>query len=175
MSLDSGDEASQIEVCNVASKYDSHLEAFETKTKGSLGTDMEQNSQTNALLSTEGRSGLLTGRTSKIDMQDIQPVTPVAVTCSVEGEITNSVEQIPLSNFQIDNRRLSVPHQFSHFNVLTHQTFLGTTYPMSASQNQEGGNYFLSAYSQNMDMNQSSSPSSWDISCNSSRPFSKQN
>uniref|UniRef100_A0ABM5FJY2 Protein TASOR isoform X3 n=1 Tax=Pogona vitticeps TaxID=103695 RepID=A0ABM5FJY2_9SAUR len=175
MSLDSGDEASQIEVCNDASKYDSHLEAFETKTKGSHGTDTEQNSHTDALLSTEGGSCLLTGRTAKTDMQDIQPVTPVSVTCSVEGEITNSVEQIPLSNFQIYNRQLSVPHQFSHFNVLTHQTFLGTTYPMSTSQIQEGGNYFLSAYSQNMDMDQSSTPSSWDVSCNSSRPFSKQN
>lgn len=172
--MDSGDEASQIEVCSVASKHESHLEAIETKTKGPLGTDPEQNSQTNALLSTEGRSGLLTGRTSKIDVQDIQSVTPVSVkTCSVGGERTNSVEQIPLSNFHIDNRRLSVPHQFSHFNVLTHQTFLGTAYPISASQNQEGGNYFLSAYSQNMD--QSASPSSWDVSCNSSRPFSKQN
>ncbi|KAJ7316864.1 hypothetical protein JRQ81_003026 [Phrynocephalus forsythii] len=175
MSLDSGDEAAQIEVCNVASKYESHLEAFETKTKGPHGTDTEQNSQTNALLPTEGGSCLLPGRTPKIDTQDIQPVTSVSLTCSAEREITKSVEQNPLNNFQIYNTQLNVPHRFSHFNVLTHQTFLGTTYPMSASQNQEGGNYFLSAYSQNMDMDQSSSPNSWDVSCNSSRPFSKQN
>ncbi|XP_062977365.1 protein TASOR isoform X2 [Elgaria multicarinata webbii] len=175
MSLDSGDETSQIEVCNDASKYDSHLEAFQTETKGSLGTDSKQNSQTDALLSTERRHCLLKENASKIDMQNIQPVTPVSTTCSTEGERMNSFEQGPLNNCQIYNRQLSVSHQFSHFNVLTHETFLGTTYPMSTSQNQEGGNYFLSAYSQNMDMDQSSSPSNWDGSCESSRAFSKQN
>ncbi|XP_025022268.1 protein TASOR isoform X3 [Python bivittatus] len=175
MSLDSGDEASQIEVCNDASKYDSHLEDFQTETKGPHGTDSKQNSQNDALLSSEEQQYSLTEKTSKIVMQDIQPVTPVSTTCSAEGERTNSAEQVPLS-FQMYNRQLSVPHQFSHFNVLTHQTFLGTTYPMSASQKQESGNYFLTAYSQNMDMDQSSSSSNnWDISCDSLRPFPKQN
>ncbi|XP_042307164.1 protein TASOR isoform X2 [Sceloporus undulatus] len=173
MSLDSGDEASQIEVCNDASKYDSHLEVFEKETKASHGTDCEQKSQSDTLLPTEGRHQLLTEKASKTDMQDIQPVTPVSAT--IEGERTKSVEQVPLNNFQIYNRQLSVPHQFSHFNVLTHQTFLGTTYPISTIQNQEGGNYFLTAYSQNIEMDQSSSPSNWDITSNSSRPFSKQN
>ncbi|XP_063147840.1 protein TASOR isoform X4 [Candoia aspera] len=175
MSLDSGDEASQIEVCNDASKYDSHLEDFQTETKGPHGTDSKQNSQNDALLSSEEQHFSLTEKTSKIVMQDIQPVTPVSTTRSAEGERTNSAEQVPLS-FQMFNRQLSVPHQFSHFNVLTHQTFLGTTYPMSTSQKQESGNYFLTAYSQNMDMDQSSSSSNnWDISCDSSRPFPKQN
>ncbi|XP_053152263.1 protein TASOR isoform X2 [Hemicordylus capensis] len=173
MSLDSGDETSQIEVCNDASKYGSHLEGFQTETKGSHGTDSKQNSQTGTQLSTEGHN-LLTEKTSKINMQDIQPVTPVSTTCSTEGERTNSVEQVPFNNFQVYNRQLSVPHQFSHFNVLTHQTFLGATYPMSAGQNQEGGSYFLTAYSQNMDIDQSS-PRNWDVSCDSSRPYSKQN
>ncbi|XP_060622063.2 protein TASOR isoform X2 [Anolis sagrei] len=170
MSLDSGDETSQIEVCNDASKYDSHVKAFETEAKGLHGADCDQNSQADALLPAEGRHCLLTEKTSKIDMQDIQPVTPVSTTRPVEGERTNSIEQVPLNNFQIYNRQLSVPHQFSHFNVLTHQTFLGPAYPMSTNQNQEGGNYFLSAYSQNLNMGQSPSPNSWDI-----RPFSKQN
>ncbi|XP_003217801.1 protein TASOR isoform X2 [Anolis carolinensis] len=170
MSLDSGDETSQIEVCNDASKYDSHVKAFEKEAKGFHGADCGQKSQADALLPAEGRHCLLTEKTSKIDMQDIQPVTPVSTTRPVEGERTNSVEQVPLNNFQIYNRQLSVPHQFSHFNVLTHQTFLGPAYPMSTNQNQEGGNYFLSAYGQNLDMGQSPSPNSWDI-----RPFSKQN
>ncbi|XP_061474247.1 protein TASOR isoform X3 [Rhineura floridana] len=174
MSLDSGDEASQIEVCNDASKYDSHLEACQTETKGSHGTDSKQNSQTDTPLSTEGHS-LLTEKTSKIDMQDIQPVTPVSTTCSTEGERTNSVGQVPYKNFQSYNRQLSVSHQFSHFNVLTHQTFLGASYPMSTSQNQEGGNYFLTAYSQNMDRDQTSSTSNWDVSYDPSRLYSKQN
>ncbi|XP_032996838.1 protein TASOR [Lacerta agilis] len=174
MSLDSGDEASQIEVCNDASKYDSHLEACEIETKGSHGTDTKQNSQTVMLLPAEGH-GLLTEKTSIIDMQDIQPVTPVSTTCSIEGERSSSVQQVPFSYFQSYNRQLSVPHQFSHFNVLTHQTFLGAAYPMPTSRIQEGGNYFLTAYSQNMDMDQTSSPNNWDVSYDSSRLYSKQN
>nr|XP_056709254.1 protein TASOR [Euleptes europaea] len=164
MSLDSGDEAPQIEVCNDVSKHDSHLEALRTETKGSRGADCKQNSQLETQLSAEGHI-LVTEKTSKMDVQDIQPVTPVSMTCSTEGEKNNSAEQVPFNNFQIYNRQLSVPHQFSHFNVLTHQTFLGATYPIPTSRNQEGGNYFLTAYSQKMDMDQSSSP----------RPYSKQN
>ncbi|XP_070793065.1 protein TASOR isoform X2 [Pituophis catenifer annectens] len=175
MSLDSEDEASQIEVCNDASNCDSHLEDLQTETKGPHGTDSRQNSQSDALLSSEEQHYSLTEETSKIDMPDIQPVTPVSTTCCAEGERTNLDEQIPPS-FQMYNRQLSVPLQFSHFNVLTHQTFLGTTYPMSASQKQESGNCFLTAYSQNMDMDHSSSSSNnWNISCDSSRPFPKQN
>ncbi|XP_028574919.2 protein TASOR isoform X2 [Podarcis muralis] len=174
MSLDSGDEASQIEVCNDASKYDSHLEACQIETKGSHGTDSKQNSQTVMLLPAEGQ-GLLTEKTSKIDMQDIQPVTPVSTTCSIEGERSSSVQQVPFSYFQSYNRQLSVPHQFSHFNVLTHQTFLGAAYPVPTSQIQEGGDYLLTAYSQNMDMDQTSSPNNWDVSYDSSRLYSKQN
>nr|XP_034962245.1 protein TASOR isoform X2 [Zootoca vivipara] len=174
MSLDSGDESPQIEVCNDASKYDSHLEACQIETKGSRGTDSKQNSQAVLLLPAEGHS-LLTEKTSKIDMQDIQPITPVSTTCSIEGERSSSVQQVPFSSVQSYNRQLSVPHQFSHFNVLTHQTFLGAAYPVPTSQIQEGGNYLLSAYSQNMDMDQTSSPNNWDISYDSSRLYSKQN
>lgn len=174
MSLDSGDEASQIEVCNDVSKHDSPLEALRTETKGSRGADYQQNSQLDTQLSAEGHI-LMTEKTSKMDVQDIQPVTPVSATYSTEGGDNNAAEQVPFKNVQIYNRQLSVPHQFSHFNVLTHQTFLGATYPISTSRNQEGGNYFLTAYSQNMDMDQSSSPRNWDVSCDSSRPYSKQN
>ncbi|XP_070594586.1 protein TASOR isoform X3 [Erythrolamprus reginae] len=175
MSLDSEDEASQIEVCNDASHCDSHLQDLQTETKGPHGTDCSQNSQSNALLPSEEQHYSLTEETFKIDMPDIQPVTPVSTTCCAEGERPNSDEQIPLS-FQMYNRQLSVPHQFSHFNVLTHQTFLGTTYPTSASEKQESGTCFLTAYSQNMDMDHSSSSSNnWNISCDSSRPFPKQN
>ncbi|XP_054832192.1 protein TASOR isoform X2 [Eublepharis macularius] len=174
MSLDSGDEASQIEVCNDVSKHDSHLEALRTETKGSHGANSKQNSQLDTQLSTEEHI-LVAEKTSKTDVQDIQPVTPVSTTCFTAGEKNNSAEHVSFSNFQIYNRQLSVPHQFSHFNVLTHQTFLGATYPMSTSRNQEGGSYFLTAYSQNMDMDQSSAPSNWDVSCDSSRPYSKQN
>ncbi|XP_077181611.1 protein TASOR isoform X2 [Paroedura picta] len=173
MSLDSGDEASQIEVCNDVSKHDSHLQALRTETKGSRGADCHQNPQLDMQPSAEGHV-LVTENTSKMDVKDIQPVTPVSTTCSTEGEKNNAAEQVPFNNFQIYNRQLSVPHQFSHFNVLTHQTFLGATYPITTNRNQESGNYFLTAYSQNLDMDQSSSPSNWDVSCDSSRPYSKQ-
>ncbi|XP_072732491.1 protein TASOR isoform X5 [Ciconia boyciana] len=163
MSLDSGDETSQIEICSNAS--DAHLEALHTEAKGCLSVRE---------LSPEAQTGLME-KTSKIDLEEIQPITPVSTTCSAEGEKHNSVEQAPFNNFQVYSRQLNMSHQFSHFNVLTHQTFLGATYPISsASQNQEGGNYFLSAYSQSMDTEKSSSPGGWDINCDSSRPYSKQ-
>ncbi|KAJ7403284.1 Protein TASOR [Pitangus sulphuratus] len=39
MSLDSGDEISQIEICSDASKYDTHVEALQTEAKGPHGVD----------------------------------------------------------------------------------------------------------------------------------------
>ncbi|XP_019392450.1 PREDICTED: protein TASOR isoform X3 [Crocodylus porosus] len=172
MSLDSGDETSQIEICSDASKYDSHSEALHTEARCLPGTDTKKCSLTGEQLSSEGQTGLVE-KTSKTDLDDMQPITPVSTTCSTEGEKNSSVEQVPFNNFQVYSRQLSMSHQFSHFNVLTHQTFLGTTYPISTSQNQEGGNYFLSAYSQNMDTDKTSSPSNWDVNCDFSRPYSK--
>ncbi|XP_054071774.1 protein TASOR isoform X4 [Rissa tridactyla] len=174
MSLDSGDETSQIEICNDASKYDTHLEALQTEAKGSHGAGAKESCLSVTEFSPEAQSGLME-KTSKIDLEERQPITPVPTTCSAEGEKHNSVEQAPFSNFQAYSRQLNMSHQFSHFNVLTHQTFLGTTYQISsASQNQERGNYFLSAYSQSMDTDKSSPPGGWDINCDSSRPYSKQ-
>ncbi|XP_009474692.1 PREDICTED: protein FAM208A [Nipponia nippon] len=172
MSLDSGDETSQIEICNDAS--DAQLGALQTEAKGSHGVGAKESCLSVTELSPEAQIGLLE-KTSKIDLEERHPVTPVPTTCAAEGEKHNAVEQTPFSNFQVYSRQLNMSHQFSHFNVLTHQTFLGTTYPISsASQNQEGGNYFLSAYSQSMDTEKSSSPGGWDINCDSSRPYSKQ-
>nr|XP_009686502.1 PREDICTED: protein FAM208A isoform X3 [Struthio camelus australis] len=174
MSLDSGDETSQIEICSDASKYGTHLEALQREAKGSHGVVSKESCISVTELSPEAQIGLME-RTSKIDSEEIQPIALVSTTCSAEGEKHDSVEQVPFSNFQVYSRQLSMSHQFSHFNVLTHQTFLGTTYPISTSQNQEGGgNYFLSAYSQSMDTEKSSSPGSWDINCDSSRLYSKQ-
>ncbi|NXC68109.1 TASOR protein, partial [Anhinga anhinga] len=172
MSLDSGDETSQIEICNDAS--DAHLESLQTEAKGSHGADAKESCLSVTELSPKVPAGLME-KTSKSDLEETQPITPVYTTCSAEGEKHNSVEQAPFNNFQVYSRQLNMSHQFSHFNVLTHQTFLGTTYPISsASQNQEGGNYFLSAYSQSMDTEKSSLPGGWDINCDSSRPYSKQ-
>ncbi|NWI46633.1 TASOR protein, partial [Picathartes gymnocephalus] len=174
MSLDSGDELSEIEICSDASKYDTHVEALQTEAKGPHGVDAKESCLSVTELSPEAQTGLVQ-KTSKTDLEEKQPITPVSTTCSAEGEIHSAVEQTPFSNFQVYSRQLNMLHQFSHFNVLTHQTFLGTTYPVSpANQNQEGSNYFLSAYSQSMDTEKSSSPGGWDICCDSSRPYSEQ-
>ncbi|XP_056194595.1 protein TASOR isoform X2 [Falco biarmicus] len=174
MSLDSGDETSQIEICNDASKYDTHLEALQTEAKGLHGADAKETCVPVTELPPEAQIGMVE-KPSKIDLEEIQLITPVSPMCCAEGEKHNLVEQAPFNNFQVYSRQLNLSHQFSHFNVLTHQTFLGTTYPISsASQNQEGGSYFLSAYSQSVDTEKSASPAGWDVSCDSSRPYSNQ-
>ncbi|KAM9533415.1 protein TASOR isoform 2-T2 [Guaruba guarouba] len=160
MSLDSGDETAQIEICS-----DAHVETVQAEAKGS---DCRESSLTVTDLPPAAPTALLE-KTSKIDLEEIQPMTPVSTACSTEGENHSSAEQAPFSNFQVYSRQLNMSHQFSHFNVLTHQTFLGT-YPISSTnQNQEEGNYFLSAYSQSVDTEKSSSPGGWDASCDSSR------
>ncbi|KAM4894028.1 protein TASOR [Sylvia borin] len=174
MSLDSGDELSEIEICSDASKYDTHVEALQTEAKGPHGVDVKASCVSVTELSPEAQTGLVE-KTYKTDLEKKQPITPVSTTCPAEGEKHNAVEQTPFSNFQVYSRQLNMSHQFSHFNVLTHQTFLGTTYPISpANQNQEGSNYFLSAYSQSMDTEKSSSPGGWNSCCDSSRPYSEQ-
>ncbi|XP_068884194.1 protein TASOR isoform X1 [Aphelocoma coerulescens] len=173
MSLDSGDELSKIEICSDASKFDTHVEALQTEAKGPHGVDAKDSCLSVTELSPEAQTGLVE-KTYKTDLEEKQPITPVSTTCSAEGEKQNAVEQTPFSNFQVYSRQLNMSHQFSHFNVLTHQTFLGTTYPISpANQNQEGSNYFLSAYTQSMDTEKSSSPRGWDSCCDSSRPYSE--
>ncbi|XP_017587931.1 PREDICTED: protein TASOR isoform X3 [Corvus brachyrhynchos] len=174
MSLDSGDELSKIEICTDASKFDTHVEALQTEAKGPHGVDAKESCLSVTELSPEAQTGLVE-KTYKTDLEEKQPITPVSTTCSAEGEKHNAVEQTPFSNFQVYSRQLNMSHQFSHFNVLTHQTFLGTTYPISpANQNQEGSNYFLSAYTQSMDTEKSLSPGGWDSCCDSSRLYSEK-
>lgn len=171
MSLDSGDELSEIEICSDASKYDTHVEALQREARGPHGADAKASCLSVTKLPPEAQTGLVE-KTYKTDLEEKQPITPVSTT---EGEKHNAVEQTPFSNFQVYNRQLNMSHQFSHFNVLTHQTFLGTTYPISpANQNQEGSNYFLSAYTQSMDTEKSSSPGGWNSCCDSSRSYSEQ-
>ncbi|NWR49843.1 TASOR protein, partial [Regulus satrapa] len=173
MSLDSGDELSEIEICSDASKYDTHVEALQTEAKGPHGVDAKESCLSVTQLSPEAQIGLVE-KAYKTDLEGKQPITPVFTACSAEGEKNSAVEQTPFSNFQVYSRPLNMSHQFSHFSVLTHQTFLGTTYPISpGNQNQEGSNYFLAAYSQCMDT-EKSSPGGWDSCCDSSRPYSEQ-
>lgn len=162
MSLDSGDEISKIEVCS-----NFHSEMLEKETKGSRGTDQKKNIQIELQSSLDLQKRLLEEKTYEIDSEERASVD---IVCS-EGENSNSAEQDSYSNFQVYHSQLNMFHQFSHFNVLTHQTFLGTPYALSSSQSEESGNYFLSAYTQNLDREKS--PLSWWKS-DTSRPFSKE-
>ncbi|XP_061052990.1 protein TASOR isoform X4 [Eubalaena glacialis] len=164
MSLDSGDEISQIEVCS-----NFHSEILEKETKGSRGTDQKKNIQIELQSSLDLQKSLLEEKTYQIDSEERASID---IVCS-EGENSNSAEQDSYSNFQVYHSQLNMSHQFSHFNVLTHQTFLGTPYALSSSQSQESENYFLSAYTQNLDREKSPSPLSWWKS-DCSRPFSKE-
>ncbi|XP_010156573.1 PREDICTED: protein FAM208A [Eurypyga helias] len=163
MSLDSGDETSPIEICSDSSKYDTPLEALQTEAKGShgAGAGVEGSCLPVTAFPAEAPASSM-DKTSKMDLEEIQPIIPVSTTCSAVGEKPRAVDEAPFSNFQVYSTQLNMSHQFSHFNVLTHQTFLGTTYPIaSVSQNQEGANYFLSAYSQSMETEKSASPGGW--------------
>ncbi|XP_045386793.1 protein TASOR isoform X4 [Lemur catta] len=164
MSLDSGDEISQIEVYS-----NFHSEILAKETKGSRGTDQKMNIQIDLQSSLDVQNSLLEDKTYQIDSEERAPIDMV---CS-EGENSNSTEQDSYSNFQFYHSQLNMSHQFSHFNVLTHQTFLGTPYALSSSQSQENENYFLSAYTQSLDRDKSPSPLSWGKS-DSSRPYSKE-
>ncbi|KAH0514850.1 Protein TASOR [Microtus ochrogaster] len=137
MSLDSGDEISHIEVFSSF-----HSEILARETKGSSGTDQKNNNQIELQSSLDVQNSLLEDKTSHIDCEERAPIDRV---CS-EGENSNSAEQDSYSNVQAYQSQLEMSRQFSHFNVLTHQTFLGTPYALASTQSQENENYFLSAY-----------------------------
>ncbi|KAM6414009.1 protein TASOR isoform 2-T2 [Rhynochetos jubatus] len=135
--------------------------ALQTEARGSHGAGAEASCLPVTAFPAEAPAGSM-DRTSETDLEEIQPTAPVPTACSAGGEKPSSVGEAPVSNFQVYSTQLSMSHQFSHFNVLTHQTFLGTTYPISSvSQNQEGGNHFLSAYSQSTEPEKSASPGGW--------------
>nr|XP_019579769.1 PREDICTED: protein TASOR isoform X2 [Rhinolophus sinicus] len=161
MSLDSGDEISQIEVYS-----NFHSEILAKETKGSRGTDQKENIQIELQSSLDVQKSLLEDKTSQIDSEEKASID----VCS-EGQNSNSAEQDSYSSFQDYHSRLSMSHQFSHFNVLTHQTFLRTPYALSSNQSQESENYFLSVYMQSLDRDKSLL--SWGKS-DSSRPYSKE-
>nr|XP_033781633.1 protein TASOR isoform X2 [Geotrypetes seraphini] len=151
MSLDSEDEMPQIEVCE-SSKY----ETLKTEIEGNV----KEISQTEIQLSSEPQRDLVLDK-SNIGSEDVQPITPVSIS-SVQEE-NDTTEEVSSKNFQsYHNRPIKMSHQFSHFNVLTHQTFLGTgmgPYPIP-NQN-EDVNFFMSAYDQGMGTDVSSS-AVWD-------------
>ncbi|KAM5314242.1 protein TASOR isoform 4-T4 [Glossophaga mutica] len=140
MSLDSGDEISQIEVYS-----NFHSEILAKETKGSRGTDQKKNTQIELQSSLDVQKSLLEDKTYQIDSEE-----RAFIDVSSEGQNSSSAEQDSYSNFQVYQSQLSMSHHCSHFNVLTHQTFLGTPYALSSSQSQESENYFLSAYTESL-------------------------
>ncbi|KAM4882652.1 protein TASOR isoform 3-T3 [Thomomys bottae] len=132
MSLDSGDEISHIEVFSSF-----HSEILAKETKGSSGTDQKKNIQIELQSSLDVQKSLLEDKTYQIDCEERAPI----IVCS-EGEDSNS-EQDSYSHSWVYHNELSVSHQFSHFNVLTHQTFLGTPYALSSNQSQENEKFYL--------------------------------
>uniref|UniRef100_F7GRT1 Transcription activation suppressor n=1 Tax=Callithrix jacchus TaxID=9483 RepID=F7GRT1_CALJA len=163
MSLDSGDEISHIEVCS-----NFHSEIWAKETKGSHGTDQKKNIQIELQSSPDVQNSLLEDKT----YLDSEERTSIDIVCS-EGQNSNSAKRDSYSNFQVYHSQLNMSHQFSYFNVLTHQTFLGTPYTLSSSQSQENENYFLTAYTQSLDTDKSPPPLSWGKS-DSSRLCSKE-
>lgn len=144
MSLDSGDETAQIEICSDASEP--HGEALQPEAKGSRGAEAKERGS--SVTGSPPNAHVTSMETTKKDVKEIHPITPVSTTCSAEGEKPISAEQTPFSNFQAYSSQLNMSHHFSHFSVLTHQTFLGTTYrTAAAARAQDGGSCFLSAHS----------------------------
>ncbi|XP_012892076.1 PREDICTED: protein FAM208A-like [Dipodomys ordii] len=133
MSLDSGDEISHIEVFSSF-----HSEILAKETKGSSGTDQKKNIQIELQSSLDVQKSLLEDKTYQIDCEER---APIHIVCS-EGEDSNS-EQDSYSHSWVYHNELNVSHQFSHFNVLTHQTFLGTPYALSSNQSQENEKLYL--------------------------------
>ncbi|XP_069874568.1 protein TASOR isoform X2 [Dipodomys merriami] len=133
MSLDSGDEISHIEVFSSF-----HSEILAKETKGSSGTDQKKNIQIELQSSLDVQKSLLEDKTYQIDCEER---APIHIVCS-EGEDSNS-EQDSYSHSWVYHNELNVSHQFSHFNVLTHQTFLGTPYALSSNQSQENEKFYL--------------------------------
>lgn len=142
MSLDSGDDIAQIEVCSHF-----HSETLAKETKGSCGTDQKKNIQTEFQSSLDLKNSLLEDQTGQISSEERTSIDTV----SSGGENSSG-------NFRAYYSQLNMSHQFSHLNVLTHQTFLGTSYAPSSSHSQESENYFLSAYAQSLDRENSPSP-----------------
>lgn len=122
MSLDSGDETPQIEVC---SKPPTN-ESLAAESSHTHRTDLKLTSENEHQLTSKTNSGLI-----KTDPPNYSEESKsVSTTFGNSAKHTAVPEQAPCSSVQK-----------SKFNVLTHQTFLGTSYPMTASQNNQDANH----------------------------------
>uniref|UniRef100_A0A8C5R6W3 Transcription activation suppressor n=1 Tax=Leptobrachium leishanense TaxID=445787 RepID=A0A8C5R6W3_9ANUR len=121
MSIDSEDEPLKIEVGPEVLKPDS---CTEEANKPPDNTELP-----------ETASSTVNVPEKPNESNDVQPVIPVTTTSSVVAEnrvapVVNTMNSFP----PFPGPPLGLTHQFSHFNVLTHQTFLGAMYPILANQ-----------------------------------------
>ncbi|XP_040850589.1 protein TASOR isoform X3 [Ochotona curzoniae] len=163
MSLDSGDEISQIEVCS-----NFHSEILTEETKGSCGTNQKQNFQAELQLSLDMQKRSPEDKPCHTDSED---AASVDMACSEDGD-GDSAGQDSSSNVQVYDSQFSMCHQVSHFNVVTHQTFLGIPYVLSSTQSPET-DHSLSAYAQSVEGDKAESPLSWGKN-DFSQPYSKE-
>ncbi|KAG8430458.1 hypothetical protein GDO86_020561 [Hymenochirus boettgeri] len=133
MSLDSEEETPEIEVSTDSVKCDTNTQQLDY-----MAQDKKEKSPDHFTLS----------NTPTLD--EIQPITPV----SAGGSATRETGVLPsderTSGSDGYSREISLSHQFSQFNVLTHQTFLGSMDPLLANQGQI---YFMNPYSQETSQN----------------------
>ncbi|XP_072277006.1 protein TASOR-like isoform X3 [Pyxicephalus adspersus] len=137
MSIDSEDEMPQIEVCTNANPNQ------EPETDVNMNQSEPVNSSQTEKLK----------KTPVIDPEIMQSVTPASTAGSIAGDNGNTTEDSSI-NFPDYNRPLGI----SHFNLLTHQTFLGS---MLYRNQTPVENFFASSYSQSTDQ-EPSSGSGWD-------------
>ncbi|XP_040264634.1 protein TASOR isoform X1 [Bufo bufo] len=136
MSLDSEEEVPEIEVCN-----------------NSANPETERNK-----VATHSETESLKLRSPIVDSDCMQPVTPVSTAGSTTGDNSSATGDEISNNFRdYTSRQLGI----SHFNLLTHQTFLGSSvYPLLANQT-SGESYFTNSYSQSTEQ-ETSEHTEWD-------------
>lgn len=140
MSLDSEDEAPEIEVC---------ADSANPKTERS-----EAASQSEA---EDAKTDVVKPRSPIVDSDCMQPVTPVSTAGSTGDNSSATGDDLSNNSRDYSNRQLAI----SHFNLLTHQTFLGSSvYPMLGNQ-ASGENYFTNSYSQSTEQ-ETVQRSEWD-------------
>ncbi|XP_018411783.1 PREDICTED: protein TASOR-like [Nanorana parkeri] len=136
MSLDSEDEMPQIEVCTHNMDQEPQMDRTVNKLEVVNYSQTEESKKT------------------PIDPEFMQPVTSVSTAGSTTGDNGNPAEDSS-SNFNDYDKR---PLAISHFNLLTHQTFLGS---MVYRNQTPVESFFINSYGQSSDQ-ETSSGSEWD-------------
>lgn len=140
MSLDSEDEAPEIEVC---------ADAANPKTERSEAAGQSE--------AEDAKTDVVKHRSPVVDSDCMQPVTPVSTAGSTGDNSSATGDDLSNNSRDYSNRQLAI----SHFNLLTHQTFLGSSvYPMLGNQ-ASGENYFTNSYSQSTEQ-ETGQRSEWD-------------